>query len=152
MQRVRRPLETGFTLVEVMVVMVILGLVSAAVVIAMPDPRGRLTDEAERFAARAAATRNDAILQGRSMSVAVDPRGYAVERRFNGRWQPARDRLFAPVAWGPGTVVVLDETGTARATFDSTGGVDTPVSIALSRDALQVRIEIAGDGSVRVAG
>ncbi len=148
----RRLAQEGFTLVEVMVVMVILGLVSAAVVIAMPDPRGRLTDEAERFAARAAATRDDAILQGRSMSIAIDAQGYAVERRLNGQWRPARDRLSAPVPWGSGTVVALGTTGKVRATFDSTGGVDEAQTLGLSRDGAQVRVDIAGDGSIRVAG
>lgn len=152
MQRARRSIDDGFTLVEVMVVMVILGLASAAVVIAMPDPRGRLTDEAERFAARASATRDDAILQGRSMSIAIDARGYAIERRLNGQWQPAPDRLSAPVPWGSGTVVGLDEVGKIRATFDSTGGVDEAQTVRLSRDDAEVRVEIAGDGTIRVAG
>lgn len=36
--------ERGFTLVELLVTLVILGLASAAVVLAMPDPRGELRD------------------------------------------------------------------------------------------------------------
>jgi hypothetical protein len=40
-----------------------IGLASAAVVLAIPDPRGQVTQEAERFAARALAVRDDAILQ-----------------------------------------------------------------------------------------
>ena len=47
-----RVAEGGFTLIELLVALTILGLMSAVVVLAIPDPRGRLVDEAERFAAR----------------------------------------------------------------------------------------------------
>ncbi|MDB5704285.1 MAG: ral secretion pathway protein GspH, partial [Sphingomonas bacterium] len=42
--------DGGFTLVELMIVITIIGLASAAVVWALPDPRGRLRDEATHFA------------------------------------------------------------------------------------------------------
>ena len=42
--------EAGFTLVELMVVVTIIGLASAVAVLVMPDPRGRVLDEATRFA------------------------------------------------------------------------------------------------------
>ena len=56
----RRSAESGFTLIELMVVMTIIGLTSAVVIFAIPDPRGRVIDEAERFAARTLAARDDA--------------------------------------------------------------------------------------------
>jgi len=146
---VTRSAENGFTLIEMMVVIVIIGLASAAVVLAMPDPRGRVVDEAERFAARAAAVRDDAIVQGRDMSLLVDATGYRVERRTQGRWQVAGDRIFTPVAWGAGTVVAVGSEGKLRATFDSTGAAE-PVALVLSRDSATTRVTVAGDGSVRV--
>ena len=45
--------NAGFTLIELMIVVTIIGLASAVVVLALPDPRGRLRDEAAQFAARA---------------------------------------------------------------------------------------------------
>jgi general secretion pathway protein H len=145
----KQPQSTGFTLVEMMVVLVIIGLASAAVVLAIPDPRGRVTDEAERLAARAAAVRDDAIVQGRAMSVVIDASGYRVERRTQGRWQVAGDRIFTPVAWQPGTTVTVGADDRIRATFDSTGAAE-PVALLLSRDGAATRVTVGGDGTVRV--
>ena len=149
---VRRYAEHGFTLVELMVVLVIIGLASAAVVLMMPDPRGRVRDEAERFAARALAVRDDAIVQGRDSSIVVTAAGYSVERRAHGRWEAARDRPFGPVAWSEGTGIALGDAGRARATFDSTGAIGDPVTFDLERGGARALVTIAGDGAIRVAG
>lgn len=139
--------DAGFTLVELMVVLVIIGLASAAVVLAIPDPRGQVTQEAERFAARALAVRDDAILQGRAMSIRIDATGSAVERRIRGRWEPAGDRAMRPVAWTEGTGIVAPS---GRVTFDSTGTVADPMTIELARNGQVARVEIPGDGAAHV--
>ncbi|MEP6785768.1 MAG: GspH/FimT family pseudopilin [Sphingomonadales bacterium] len=139
--------SAGFTLIELMVVLVIIGLASAAVVLAIPDPRGQVTDEAERFAARALAVRDDAIVQGRAMSIRIDGQGSAVERRIRGRWEPAGDRAFRPVAWVSGTGIVAPN---SRVTFDSTGTVADPMTVELSRGGMTARVEIPGEGVVHV--
>ena len=143
---VRRSAEHGFTLLELMVVVTIVGLASAAVVVALPDPRGRVVDEADRFAARAKAVQDDAIVQGRPMSLRIDASGYAIERRVAGRWQAGSERLFAPVAWQQGTLA----TSSGRATFDPTGGIAEPVTVELRRDSARVQVTLSGDGGIRV--
>jgi len=72
----RRSAEHGFTLIELMIVITIIGLASAAVMLAMPDPRGRLMDEAERFAGRARAAHDSAIVEARPVSIWVSGGGY----------------------------------------------------------------------------
>ena len=56
------PPVNGFTLIELMVVLTIIGFISAAVVLAMPDPRGRVVEDADRFAARVAAARDESVV------------------------------------------------------------------------------------------
>ena len=141
-----RSAEQGFTLLELMVVVAIVGLASAAVVVALPDPRGRVIDEADRLAVRAKAVQDDAIVQGRAISLRIDASGYAVERRIDGQWQAAGERLFAPVGWKQGTLV----SSGGRATFDPTGAIGEPVTVELRRDTATARVTLSGDGGIRV--
>jgi general secretion pathway protein H len=145
----RRYAESGFTLLELMVVIVIIGLASAAVVLALPDGGGRLDDEAARLAARALAVRDDAILQGRSTRLVVDPGGYAAERRAFGKWQGYGGKAFEPVALPQGIVAATGDTGRIVVTFDATGATE-PATIDLVRDGRSVRVDIPASGAAHV--
>lgn len=140
--------ERGFTLVELLVTMVILGLASAAVLLAIPDPRGSLREEGERLAARLAATRDAAIVGGREMAVRFDAAGYGFETRRGGRWLPADGRAFAARRWPEGTTVTT-EPATTRITFDATG-LATPTVVRLSRDGAAARVTVEAAGAVRI--
>ena len=143
------PRVSGFTLVELLVVLVIVGLVSGAVVLAMPDPRGSLVAEAERFAARAHAAQERAVTDNRAVALRIGGDGYAFERRSDGEWAPLEARPFGQVAWRRETVAVLVPEG-ERIVFDATGFAE-PARLTLARGGEQVAVEIEGGGTVRVA-
>ncbi len=136
--------QDGFTLVELMVVLVIIGLAGAAVMLAVPEAGGSLAGEAERFAARTAAARDTAILESRPVAVQIGRGGYAVVRRVGGIW-----RTDARYDWAERTLPDVAGSGEASIRFDSTGFAE-PARVTLRRGDRQAAVDIAGDGGVRV--
>ncbi len=144
MMRAARKQERGFTLVELMVVIVIIGLAAGAVLLAIPDSGGSLRSEAERFAARAKAARDGAILEARPAALRIGPGGYAVSRRVAGQW-----RGEATYAWVEGTEAELSGAADGAVRFDATGLAE-PAYLTLRRGDRRVAVRIGNDGDVRV--
>jgi general secretion pathway protein H len=140
----RRGSEEGFTLVELMVVLVIISLAATAVVLAMPETGGSLEAEAERFAARAKAARDSAIVEARPVALTIDGGGYAVARRASGAWHP-----ISRHEWVEGTQAELRGTIEGGTRFDSTGLAE-PLHLTLNRRGREVAVDIGPDGEVHV--
>ena len=136
----------GFTLVELMVVLVILGLASASVVLAMPDPGGGLVGEGQRFAARARAAQERAIMDNRAFALRFGAGGYGFERSQAGEWHVLEERPFATARWSEGVAVAP---GRGRIVFDSTGFTE-PARVVLTRGREQVTVDIGQGGEIDV--
>jgi general secretion pathway protein H len=138
----------GFTLIELMVVLVIIGLMTGAVMLTMADPRGRVTNDIDRFAGRVRAARDSAIIAGRPVSLWVSPTGYGFEKRAQGQWQSVSDGPLAAQDWTGETRAQLSGTSQFRIVFDSVGRADQPLRFALLRDGRQVALRMDLDGKV----
>ena len=87
--------------------MVCFGLASAAVILAIPDPRGRLVDDADRFAVRLASARDYAVIEARPVAVWVSPTAYGFALYRDGQWIDNRE--------GHELMVLLATASTAQA-------------------------------------
>lgn len=89
------PHASGFTLLEVLVVMVIIGIITSMAVISVKVLGGdhEMDQEAARLQAILVQSREDAMLVGTDVGVRIDPRGYDF-LRYDSRkelWQPVTD-------------------------------------------------------------
>ena len=144
------PRDSGFTLVELMVVVTVIAVASGVVVWVIGDPRGRVLEEATRFAIRARAAHDEAIVGGKPVSVWATTAGYGFDRREGGAWRAIADKPLRVERWSDGTRAAVGETsGRVRVTFDPTGQADRPADIRLDRRGAGAVVRIGGDGSVR---
>lgn len=140
--------ERGFTLVELMVVLAIVGLTTGTVLLVATDGRPSVAREAERFGARLIRAREEAVLSNHAMEVAVSSDGYSFRARDAGGWRTLSDAPFGSVDWVADTAVV-DETRAGRIAFDGTG-TSTPAAFLLMRGDRQTRVTVDGAGNVKI--
>jgi general secretion pathway protein H len=135
-----------------MVVVFIIGLMSAAVVMTMPGEERRALDDAERFAARAAAARDVAVLSARPVRMWVAASGYGFDTRVKGAWQPMADTALENGNWGEGLNLSTDSGGAGQIVFDASGMPDHGLAVTLLGGAQKATVHINGSGEVRVDG
>ncbi|PCE22325.1 type II secretion system protein GspH [Paraburkholderia acidicola] len=151
-ERTRRNQQSGFTLLEMMVVLLIVGMLIAVVTL-MPSRNRRtdLTEEAQRLASLLESAGDEA--QVRSAPVSWQPMGGGyrfAQRAEDGKWQPMTDDLFKPHRWGAEVTAVsiryTDGAAVSRVVL-GTESMEVPVTIALSSGSTQVLVVGTGIGN-----
>ncbi|MEL0252950.1 MAG: GspH/FimT family pseudopilin [Novosphingobium sp.] len=137
--------RNGFSLVEMMVVLLVMGLLATVAVLTIPGNERKLRSEAERFAARTVAARDEAIVGARPISLVVSEGGYYFERRSEGQWQQLPGKGFDLTTWNKGTGV---SAGRQRVVFDSLGLVSSDATVRLTRDGSALVVHVQRDGKV----
>ena len=154
----------GFTLIEILVVLVIMGLLAATVVLTMGGDKAPLAEQAHRFAARASMAAQESIVTGMPMGLYVSDEGYTFYRFSGGAWMELKgDRYFGQEAWSrEGTVSVLrDGNRLNRVTVDrstpfqptvifDTTGISTPFIVSFMEDSEHYAVSGDGRGKVLV--
>ncbi len=152
-----RPKPNGFSLVELMVVLFVIALMAGAAVLAMPSGAGDLRREAEKFAARTIAARNEAISTSASVSAVVGPAGYYFERRVDGRWTPLDGKSLTATDWDKDTRAAIAGQGdnapaNRRVIFDPLGLASEDLRVTLSHDGNAMVVTVRRNGEVAVSG
>lgn len=114
-------IQRGFTLIEVMVVLLLIGIVMSTVVLSIrtDDIEEHMEQELKRINTLLILAREESILQGQVMALAVSENKYRFEVRnvSEERWQPLQDEaVFRERSTVPGThfVLVIDQLNDAR--------------------------------------
>lgn len=141
--------RSGFSLIELMVVVALIGLMATAAALTLPDPRGRLEDEAARLAVRLALARDEAVLTGRPTAVRIDGGGYAFLGFRDGAWSALETAPFRPVGWNQGVRPVLAGDQPVVLAFDPVGLADA-ARLSLARDGRTVALSVDASGEVRL--
>ncbi len=139
--------RAGFTLVELMMTVAIMGLAAGAVVMTLPDPQPSVSEAADVFAARLMRAREEAVLANRPTAVEVTRAGYAFAAFDGARWSPLNEGPFRARPWDEAVSVDVDQP--LRIVFDPTGAAE-PTRVTLSRDGRNRSVVVDGAGEVSI--
>jgi general secretion pathway protein H len=132
-----------------MVVVTVIALASAIAVLAIPANRGA-HEEAARFAVRARAAHDLAIVGGGPTAIWITGGGYGFDQRVDGNWVPLADKPLRVERWDERTRVSTGVVGRLRVVFDTTGLADRAAELRLTRGDDAASVTVSADGSVRV--
>jgi len=143
----------GFSLVELMVVLVIMGLVGTAVLMTAPAPEARLLAQAERLATHLARAREEAIMRNQPVALRVDAAGYGFSVRRSGQWTALVQAPFDQRRFEDDVHAVFEPEETfERFEFDATGDTEGGgVTLAALDAAWRVALDAEGRLSVQPA-
>lgn len=151
--------HAGFTLAEMMVVLVLVGLIGAVAVLSLPSDQRDLDRQALALALALERASDEAVLSGTPVGLTLDQTGWRFRRYRMGRWLPISDGSLGPRSWSAPTALILTGEGGAalpleegpvpRLRFDALGQA-TPFRLELSRDGqrLALTLDRLGRGEI----
>jgi len=140
--------QSGFTLIEVMVVLVIIGIASAAIGLSSrPDPARLLREDAQRLALQLPLAQAEARLRGTPIRWQTDRRGYRFVVVGSGEVLGG-DTLLRPAEWRAGAVEV--QVQPRRVVQLDAEWIAPALSVRLSDGQNSVVVEREADGHVQV--
>lgn len=158
--------KKGFTLLELLIVMVIIGIIVGAATLAIPHSKtSQLEKEAQRFEALLRLARDEAVFQSRSVGVLFEESAYQfmIAGDEQGQWVTLSDKQLRPRALPEGFSFGLDLQGQIISfenddseerliphVFVLSTGELTPFDLTISDTALhEIQMRFDGFGNVK---
>ncbi len=139
--------KNGFTMVELMVVLFVIGLSASAVVMTVGAASRNAGSQAEQFAMRIAALRDRAVVESRPLAFWVRPSGYGFESRDGKTWRAMDTKPFTTTDWRAPLAANVQGGRMVRVAFDANGIPSAPVDVLLTggQNPLRVTLDETGD-------
>ena len=143
--------EAGFTLVEILCVLVVIGLMSSVVVLSIPQPKSELEKQAELLSGQLNALAQDGLISGSVTAAGFSKDGYALYSYENSEWAEK-----ASADWSGSYRLTLSR-GTAKLDMPKTAepimlfqptGLSTPFELTLSDRETRYALKTEGDGRI----
>ncbi len=139
--------ESGFTLLEMLVALVIAAVLAGTLMLAVPDRSRSLRYEADRLARLMAVAREEAILRGAPVRFETDGEKFRFVVWLDRAWQPlVDDPALRERAWLAPTTLTLERADGQRVIEFGREQVDVPFRLRLARDGAQAVITANGLG------
>lgn len=143
--------QAGFTLVEMMTVLVIIGLMSSAVILTLPQNKPAIDTQSETLLRGVNVMAQSSLISGTPSALGLSENQYAFMEYIDGEWE-------APVSidFTNGVRAVLQKDGADIKLSDDiqplimfeANGLSTPFSLTLSDSENTATLRSVGDGRV----
>lgn len=143
--------EAGFSLLEIMAVLVIIGIMSAAVVLSLNIGGADETDEADRFIFRINQLAKDSVYSGKANALSISEGGIHLMRFSNNEWQilhetPLPERFKATLEIEDEIIRDIPEEPTPLILFEPTGEI-TDFTLSVNGG---ISLFSADDGTIKL--
>jgi general secretion pathway protein H len=143
--------DSGFTLVEILCVLVVIGLMSSVVILSIPTPKSNLEKQATLLSGQLNALAQDGLIRGTVNAAGFSKEGYALYSFENSEWTQR-----ASGEWGDNyrlsftrasARLEMPKTTDPIIMFQPTG-LSTPFELTLSDRDAKYALKTDGDGRV----
>lgn len=134
----------GFTLLELLVVLLIIGIILGAIGFSMNSKEERAIQEAERLLALLRMAQEETLLTSGEAAVAFHGEGYVFLRREEQGWLPVREGIYRPRFLEQGLQLTL------RFPDDGSGPVSLPLLDGVNNQTLAADFDAAGQELPRI--